>query len=65
VVKVPGSASAAEKARIAEQVGQELYQSTLKPELKRVFPELTDKQLNGVFVENEGNYVGRWGQRWS
>ena len=58
VVKVPGNAPAAEKARIAEQVGAELYQSILKPELKRAFPELTDEQLKGLFVRmNETRWV--------
>jgi hypothetical protein len=48
-VLVPGNAPAAEKLRIAEDVGRHLYANALRPELKSRYG-LTDEQLKGLFV---------------
>ena len=48
-VVVPGNAPEAEKMRVAQSVGRDLYEHKLKPELKARFG-YTDAQVQGVFV---------------
>jgi hypothetical protein len=56
-VHVPGNAPAAEKLRIAEEVGRRLYNERLKPELKTRYG-YTDQQLDGLFVQWNTTTVG-------